>query len=132
MRYLLDTNICIYSIKRKPESVINKLRSIQSNQLLISSISVAELEFGVRNSSFPTKNQNALDTFLSPFVILDFDHAATKEFGLIRNHLKINGMLIGPFDMLIAAQAKCNNLTLVTNNLREFEKIPGLDLENWF
>lgn len=109
---MTPTHAFTLSSENRSRSLINLDRS---NQLLISSISVAELEFGVRNSSFPTKNQNALDTFLSPFVILDFDHAAAKEFGLIRNHLKINGMLIGPFDMLIAAQAKCNNLILVTN-----------------
>ncbi len=131
MSYLLDTNICIYIIKRKPQSVIERLRQIPFNQLFISAITVAELEYGVRKSSFPDKNQSALNEFLNPFSMVNFDRNATIEYGNIRSELEKNGIPIGPLDMLIAAHAKSMDLTLVTNNERELSRVNGLQIENW-
>ena len=131
MSYLLDTNICIYIIKKKPVSVIEKFRKIQFNQLFISAITVAELEYGVRKSALPDKNQVALNEFLSPFTVLSFDYPATLEYGIIRNDLERKGVSIGPLDTLIAAHAVSLNFTLVTNNEREFARINRLQIENW-
>lgn len=131
MNYLLDTNTCIYIIKKKPASVIEKLRGIPFNQLFISAITVAELEYGVRKSALPDKNQVALNEFLSPFTVLSFDYSATLEYGIIRNDLERKGISIGPLDTLIAAHAMSLNFTLVTNNEREFARINKLQIENW-
>ena len=131
MEYLLDTNICIYIIKRKPALVFERLREIAIDSIAISSISVAELEYGVRKSLQPEKNQPALNDFLAPLTILDFGYPATIEYGIIRNALEIKGTPIGPLDLLIAAHAKSLDLILVTNNEREFSRIDGLRVENW-
>jgi tRNA(fMet)-specific endonuclease VapC len=131
MSYLLDTNICIYIIKKRPHVVLERLRKISFDRVAISTITVAELEFGVRKSLLPDKNQAALNEFLIPFSVLDFGHAATIQYGIIRNELEKNGMPIGPLDTLIAAHAKSLNLTLVTNNEKEFSRVKGLQLENW-
>lgn len=130
MSYLLDTNICIYLIKRKPQAVIERLNQIPLNQLYISGITIAELEYGVRKSSSPDRNQLALSEFLAPFTLLAFDRNATIEYGVIRNELEKVGTPIGSLDMLIAAHAKSMNLTLVTNNEREFSRVNGLRVEN--
>ena len=131
MRYLLDTNICIYLIKRKPPAVIKKFKTFQVSDLGISSITLAELEFGVYNSTYPEQNQEALNQFLSPLEIAPFDDRAAIEYGRIRASLQKRGLTIGAMDLLIAAQAKSLAIPLVTNNLREFKRIPGLLLENW-
>jgi len=131
MEYLLDTNICIYIIKKKPIEVFEKLRSISIRSVAVSSITIAELEYGVRKSSQPQKNQIALNNFLSPLTVIDFDYQAAIEYGSIRIQLEMKGTPIGSLDMLIAAQAKTLNLTLVTNNGREFERVDGLKVENW-
>ncbi|HEY9047733.1 MAG TPA: type II toxin-antitoxin system VapC family toxin [Ohtaekwangia sp.] len=131
MTYILDTNICIYIIKRKPESVVDRLQKMQSDQLAVSTITVAELEYGVRKSAQPEKNQLALQNFLMPLSILNFDFAATLEYGIIRSELERKGTPIGPLDLLIAAHAKSLGHTLVTNNEKEFSRIDGLHIENW-
>ncbi len=131
MSYLLDTNTCIYIIKKKPKSTLERLREISLDQLSISAITVAELEYGVRKSSYPDKNKIALNEFLIPISILNFDYAATIQYGIIRNDLEKKGTPIGPLDMLIAAHAISMRLTLVTNNEKEFSRIEGLSLENW-
>jgi tRNA(fMet)-specific endonuclease VapC len=131
MEYLLDTNICIYIIKRKPAIVFERLRKIAFDSIAISSISVAELEYGVRKSFQPEKNNVALKDFLTPLTIVDFGYAATVEYGIIRSRLEIKGTPIGPMDLLIAAHAKSLDLTLVTNNESEFNRIDGLRVENW-
>ena len=102
--------------------MLERLRSISFELLSISSITVAELEYGVRKSSLPSKNQAALNEFLAPFSLLNFDRSATIEYGVIRNDLEKKGMSIGPLDTLIAAHAKSLNLTLVTNNEKEFNR----------
>ena len=131
MNYLLDTNICIYIIKKNPQSVFNRLLEIPPHQLSVSAISVAELEYGVRKSSQPEKNQLALKNFLKPLSVLSFDFSATIEYGMIRSNLEKKGIPIGPLDLLIAAHAKSLNYTLVTNNEKEFSRIDGLKIENW-
>ncbi|MBS3776834.1 MAG: type II toxin-antitoxin system VapC family toxin [Bacteroidales bacterium] len=131
MEYLLDTNICIYIIKKRPANVLKKFESLSPGDVAISSITLAELYYGIMKSSNPKKNQEALDKFLIPLEILDFDYAVTIEYGKIRADLEKNGTPIGPLDTLIASHAKSLNLTLVTNNEKEFERIPDLKIENW-
>lgn len=131
MKFLLDTNICIYLIKKKPVTVLKKFQTFQINDLGISAITLAELEFGVYNSSHEEQNQQALSQFVSPLEIVPFDDRAADEYGRLRAYLKRRGFLIGAMDMLIAAQAKSLSMPLITNNVREFKKIPGLLLENW-
>jgi tRNA(fMet)-specific endonuclease VapC len=89
------------------------------------------LQFGVSNSSSPEKNQFALDEFLAPFTVLAYDQMAACEFGHLKSILRKQGEPIGPYDLLIASQARTNNLVLVSNNLREFSKVPGLETDNW-
>ena len=97
----------------------------------ISSITVAELEFGVQKSQYPSQNQQALDQFLLPLVILDFDHEAARAYGKLRAWLETRGRVIGALDMLIAAHALSKGLSLATNNVREFSRVPGLKVLNW-
>jgi tRNA(fMet)-specific endonuclease VapC len=129
--YLLDTNICIFLKNKKPIQVLERLHNIINTNVFISSISVAELQFGVYNSQNIEKNHVSLVEFLAPFEIINFDDNDAEEFGKIRTELKRNGKLIGPYDMLIAAQALAKNLILVTNNTNEFKRIGGLKLEDW-
>ena len=129
--YLLDTNICIFIKNKKPPQVLEKLKSVMGHPLYISSITVAEMQFGVYNSTFPEQNRVSLLEFLAPFELLDFDDADAEHFGRIKKRLKEKGMLIGPFDLLIASQAVSKNLTLVTNNTGEFSRIDGLVFEDW-
>ncbi|MCF8230842.1 MAG: type II toxin-antitoxin system VapC family toxin [Bacteroidales bacterium] len=131
MDYLLDTNICIYIIKKRPEKVLEKFNTLSLGDVAISSITLAELHYGIMKSSNPKKNQEALDKFLTPLEILDFDYFATIEYGKIRSDLEKIGTPIGPLDTLIAAHAKSQQLTLVTNNEKEFRRIPDLKIENW-
>jgi len=131
MKFLLDTNICIYIIKRKPPQVLKKFKTFKINDLGLSSITLAELAFGVQLSRYPEKNQEALNEFLSPLEIIPFDDQAAFCYGEIRAYLQQKGLKIGAMDMLIAAQAKSLSIPLVTNNLKEFKRIPGLRLENW-
>lgn len=111
--------------------MLDKLRSVVDSGGYISSITVAELQFGVYNSRNIEKNRISLTEFLAPFTILDFDDAAAEQFGKIRSKLKKEGQLIGPYDMLIAAQAISKKFILVTNNTGEFSRIGELKLEDW-
>jgi tRNA(fMet)-specific endonuclease VapC len=131
MKFLLDTNICIYLIKRKPLKVLQKFNAYQVGDIGVSSITVAELEFGVQKSQFPSKNQTALTQFLLPLQIADFDHAAAVIYGNIRATLAKQGTPIGSLDTLIAAHALSLKVTLITNNLKEFSRVPNLKLDNW-
>jgi len=131
MNYLLDTNICIYIINRKPATVLKKVQSRQPGQIAISTITIAELEYGVARSRYPDRNRIALLEFLFPFTILDFDQKASMEYGHIRTLLESRGRPVGPMDLLLAAQAKAHNLILVTNNEKEFARVDGLRIENW-
>jgi len=129
--YLLDTNICIYIINKSPSHIVKKIKTFKANQIKLSAISVAELEYGIAKSIFREKNKVALIDFLSGFDILPFDDTDAEVFGLIRADLEKRGKVIGPYDMEIAAQAIARNLTLVTNNTSEFERINKLKIENW-
>lgn len=131
MTYMLDTNICIYAMKNKPERVLNRLKEELDSGICISSITLAELEYGMKHSSDPARNEQALLRFLVPLSILPFGAAAASEYGEIRAYLQRQGTPIGPLDMLIAGHAKAENLILVTNNVREFERVPDLEIENW-
>jgi len=128
---MLDTNICIYAMKNKPENVLQRLKEELNNGISISAITLAELEYGVQHSSNPGKNEEALLRFLVPLNILPFHAPAASAYGEIRSHLQNKGTPIGPLDMLIAAHARAEGMILVTNNVREFARVPGLEIENW-
>ena len=131
MTYMLDTNICIYAMKNKPEKVLQRLKSEFENGVCISSITLAELEYGMKHSANPARNEQALLRFLVPISVIPFDSDAAWEYGSIRTYLQGQGTPIGALDMLIAAHAKSEDMILVTNNVREFERVPGLEIENW-
>jgi len=131
MTYLLDTNTCIYIINKKPSAVIKRIQTKQPEEIAISTITQAELEYGVARSRLPDRNRVALLQFLFPFFLLDFDQMAASQYGLVRSFLESKGKPIGPLDMLLAAQAKSRDLILVTNNEREFRRVEGLRIENW-
>jgi tRNA(fMet)-specific endonuclease VapC len=131
MKYMLDTNICVYLIKKKPESVLANLRSSINDGVSISAITLAELFYGVEASAYPEKNTVALSQFLSIVDVLPFDDEAASEYGRICATLRRKGTPIGPMDMLIAAHAKSKGLIVVTNNTREFEQVEGVDIQNW-
>jgi tRNA(fMet)-specific endonuclease VapC len=131
MRYLLDTNICVHLIRKKPGKVLQKLIGLAVSDVGISAITAAELQYGVQKSSQPAANQHALNQFLIPLTVLDFDYNATVVYGQIRAHLEAQGTPIGSLDTLIAAHALSQNLTLVTNNVGEFARVPDLTVEDW-
>ena len=131
MNYLLDTNICIYIINKKPASVIKRIQTKQPEQIAISTITQAELEYGIARSRNVDQNRIALLEFLFPFLLIDFDQMAAVQYGLIRASLESRGKPIGSMDMLLAAQAVSRDLILVTNNEKEFHRIEDLKLENW-
>ena len=131
MRYMVDTNICIYLIKRKPPHALDRLRALPVEDVVVSSITAAELEYGIAKSSRPEQNRDALNAFLAPLEVLPFDYQAAIHYGVIRRGLERRGQVIGSMDLLIAAHARSLSLTLVTNNLREFRRVPELSVENW-
>lgn len=131
MTYMLDTNICIYVMKKRPENVLRRFQKELHSRLCISSITLAELEYGMKHSSDPVRNEQALLRFLAPMSILPFGPAAASEYGEIRAYLQSQGTPIGPLDMLIAGHARSEEMILVTNNGKEFERVPDLALENW-
>ena len=131
MKFMLDTNIIAYAKNHRPESVLRRFMQYRPEDMCISSITMAELEFGVYNSSKPEQNRLALMIFLSGIEVVPFDASAALAYGSIRADLTKKGNLIGANDMLIAAHAKALDLTLVTNNTREFNRVEGLKIENW-
>jgi len=130
MRFMLDTHICIHAIKHRPPEVIAALRAHESAGLGLSSITVAELYFGVAKSG-SARNLSALEQFLAPLELADFDLSAAAAYGPLRAVLEAAGTAIGPLDTQIAAHALALGVTLVSNNTREFARVPGLRLENW-
>ena len=130
MRYMLDTDICIYTINNRPPYVLKAFREHESAGLGISSVTAAELFFGVARTA-SQRNLDALRRFLSALEIADFDAGAAEVGGSLRSWLAGQGTPIGPYDTLIAAHAQALGVTLVTNNTREFERVPGLRIENW-
>jgi tRNA(fMet)-specific endonuclease VapC len=131
VKYLLDTNICIYLIKKQYPEILSKLLRVGFDRISISTITLAELEFGVANSARSAEAQAALLEFILPFEILDFGYNAASFYGRIRKELKDKGQPISDMDMLIAAVAMANERAVVTNNEREFRRISGLKVENW-
>lgn len=131
MRYMLDTNICIYAIKHKPEQVFMHLQEHDPIDICISSITYAELVHGVEKSKSIEKNRVALALLLANIEIMNFDSLAAEHYGKIRSDLEKAGIPIGPLDMMIAGHAKSLGYTVVTNNTKEFERVKGLKLENW-
>ena len=131
MKYLIDTKICIYIMNQRPPDVINKFKNFEVGDIGVSSITVAELQYGVEKSGHPRMNQGRLDAFIAPFDIVGFDQSAASAYGGIRFQLEMQGRPIGPLDLLIAAQALAGELILVTNNEKEFKRIEGLKVQNW-
>ena len=130
LKYMLDTNIVIYVIKRRPLEILATFNQ-QADQLCISSITLAELMHGVEKSTQPEHNLRNVENFVSRVTVLDYDNKAAAHYGNIRASLESKGISIGVNDLHIAGHARCAGLTLVTNNLREFERVEGLLLDNW-
>ena len=128
---LLDTNTCIYIINNRPPNVLERFRKYKAGEVGISSIAASELAYGVAKSG-SVKNRTALEMFLAPMQILPFDSQCLWFYADLRASLEKQGLSIGPMDTLIAAQALSIDGTLVTNNIKEFMRVPKLKLENWF
>jgi tRNA(fMet)-specific endonuclease VapC len=128
---LLDTGICIYAINRKRPEVLARVRDYRIGEVGISSITYAELRFGVENSDRVEENMDRLERFLLPLEIVPFDADAGRQYGRVRTELKRAGCPIGANDLLIAAHALNLDATLVTNNIREFARVGGLRVEQW-
>ena len=130
MTYLLDTNICIYIINEQPAQVLQRVIQAGRESLAISTVTVAELAFGVAKST-RADSRAKLENFLSKFPILDWDQEAAWVYGNVRKTLDAKGQRIGERDLLLACQALALDATMVTNNTREFERVEGLKLESW-
>ncbi len=131
MKYLLDTDICIYVLKHRYLRLVEKLRRVGIENVGVTTITLAELEYGVANSQKPAETTARLYEFLAPFSFLDFDADSARHYGGIRKTLKDQGRPIGPMDILIASVALAHDRVLVTNNIGEFTRVPGLKIENW-
>lgn len=131
MKILLDTDICIYLINDRPEHLRQRFEQYALSDIGVSAITAAELRFGAAKSKAVEKNTVTLEYFMSPIEIIPFDSEAARVYGSLRAYLENSGTPIGPLDMLIAAHAMSCNLLLVTNNIREFSRIPGLQCETW-
>lgn len=129
--YVLDTDICIYLIKKSPLQVIKKFKTLSPGDVGISSVTMAELCYGANKSQYPDKNLTALQNFVLPLEVLPFDDRAAYIYGEVRSLLEKQGTLIGSLDLMIAAHTKSLGVTLVTNNTREFSRVPTLKIENW-
>ena len=128
---LLDTNICIAIIKQQPKDILRKFNDYQVGQVCISSVTLAELRYGVAKSQYHQKNQAALDEFILPLEVADFDEAAADYYGRLRAGLERQSTPIGALDTMIAGHALSLNVALVTNNTREFSRVAGLQLLDW-
>ena len=131
MKYMLDTNICIYIIKQKPQKVIDRFRQAKVSEIGVSSITLSELEYGVIKSLNPEQNKLALTQFVAPIEIPAYDDAAAQHYGKVRAYLERQGTPIGSLDTLIAAHALSLNAVLITNNEKEFKRVSKLQIENW-
>jgi tRNA(fMet)-specific endonuclease VapC len=131
MHFLLDTNICIYLIKKHSPEILDRFREHLPQDVAISTITLFELQYGVEKSQYRQRSEDALAKFLLPLTLIDLDRLAAEEAAVIRAQLEKKGISIGPYDLLIAGLARSRDLTLVTNNTREFKRIVGLHLENW-
>jgi tRNA(fMet)-specific endonuclease VapC len=131
MKLMLDTNVCIDLIRERPPPVLERFASHAVGDIGISVITLAELEYGVSRSSRPPQNREALDQFISPLEVVPFDRQATAVYGRLRAALEKKGQSIGSMDLLIAAHAMSLDVRLITHNVREFGRVPGLRLEDW-
>ena len=131
MKYMLDTNICIYAVKRKFDCLAEKLFSQSKKNICISSIVKSEIEYGICKSAVPEKNRWAFEILLQGISILPYDESAAKEYGEIRAALERQGKPIGGNDLLIAAHCRALNYILVTHNLKEFSRVENLEIEDW-
>ena len=131
MKYLLDTNICIYALKNQFPSHTKKLLSISPEDICISAITVGELEYGAAKSKWGTRTREGLYLFLSAFTIIPFTSDDAIKFGKIRAYLEKKGTPIGPYDTMIATQGITRNLTIITHNTAEFSRVPNLNLADW-
>lgn len=131
MKLMLDTNICIDLIRDRPPSFLERVASHAVGEIGISVITLAELEYGVSKSSRPAKNREALDQFVSPLAVAAFERQATAVYGRLRAALEKKGQSIGSLDLLIAAHAVNLDVRLITHNVREFGRVPGLKTEDW-
>lgn len=131
MNYMLDTNVCVSLIRQRPRGLIARLTSHAPGEVGVSVITVAELSHGAQKSAQTMQNLRALEQFLLPLEVADFDQSATDSYGLIRAHLEKQGTPIGSMDMLIGSHALSLGVVLVTNNVREFQRIPNLQIEDW-
>jgi len=129
-KYMLDTNICIYTIKNRPSHVRDAF-ILHQEQLCVSTVTVMELIFGAEKSAAPEKNLAVIEGFLARLAILDYDSPAAEHTGQLRAELQRQGQPIGPYDQMIAGHARSLGLIVVTNNQREFNRVPGLRIENW-
>nr|WP_314617374.1 tRNA(fMet)-specific endonuclease VapC [uncultured Pseudomonas sp.] len=130
LRYMLDTNICIFTIKNKPQ-VVREAFNRHHGQMAISTVTLMELIYGAEKSAHPERNLAIVEGFAARMEVLQYDSRAAEHSGQLRAELAIAGTPIGPFDQLIAGHARALGLTLVTNNLREFQRVPGLRIEDW-
>jgi tRNA(fMet)-specific endonuclease VapC len=131
MKLMLDTNICIYIIKQQPATVLKRFLEYQIGDIGISSITLSELRYGVAKSTHQEKNTKALNEFITPLEVVSFDEEAAHIYGDIRAALEKSGTPIGAMDMLIAAHAVSLGIPLITNNTREFARIPTLNIVDW-
>lgn len=131
MRFMVDTDTCIALIKRKPAPVLRRLTALAPGEAGISAITLAELRFGVEKSAARDRNDRALDAFVLPLEVADFDEAAAAAYGAVRSALEKAGTPIGPLDTQIGAHALSLGAALVTHNVREFRRVPGLTVVDW-
>ena len=131
MKLMLDTNVCIYLIKQRPASILERFTSHAVGDIGLSVITLAELEYGVTKSSRPARNREALEQFVSPLDVVSFDRHAAAAYGRLRTALEKKGQPIGSLDLLIAAHAVSLDVGLVTHNVKEFGKVPGVRIEDW-
>ncbi len=131
IKYLLDTNICIDIMNRRPIEIIHKFKRFNVGDIGVSTITVSELQYGAVKSKNPKRNAQRVEEFLAPMEMLPYDHNAAIFYGEIRHSLETKGIVIGPLDMLIAAHAVSNDIILVTNNEKEFQRVHHLRIENW-
>jgi tRNA(fMet)-specific endonuclease VapC len=131
MKVMLDTNTCIAIIKRKPPQVLKRFNAYKVGEIGISWVTLAELEFGVAKSQHIQKNQEALEEFILPLEIANFDREVARVYGRIRVILEKKGTPIGSLDTMIGAHALAQGLTLATNNTKEFSRIKGLTIVDW-
>lgn len=130
LKYMLDTNICIFTVKNRPQHVREAFNR-HHGQLCMSSVSLMELIYGAEKSAAPEKNLSVIEGFAARLEVLAYDQIAAAHTGQLRAELARGGTPIGPYDQLIAGHARSRGLILVTNNRREFDRVPGLRVEDW-